>query len=93
MTKRRGVQAALLWAICLYGALLRFEAFHQPYSPLEGSAPLIKAPVTIADLASRVRPVSLAWPRADMPYRFDAKSYLDSAPAGNHHDAWSCCSP
>jgi hypothetical protein len=78
------IHKLLLWAICGYGALLRFEAFHRAYGPLVGSDLFIRAQSAVAGLATRLHPASLQWPRAAMPYRFDAKSYLVSARRMEH---------
>lgn len=74
----------LLLIVVGYGALLRFEAFHRAYGPLAGGPRLLAVQQTAADLAAHVRPSSIDWPRASMPYRHDAKSYLDSARAMEH---------
>lgn len=78
------VEIALLGAILTYGALLRFEAFQRVYGPLQGAAWWVRLQGGVADLVQAIRPESFAWPRGEFPYRFDAKSYIDSARAMTH---------
>jgi len=78
------IEASLLTAIFLYGALLRFEAFQRGYGPLLGSPWWIRLQGGAADIVQLIRPASFAWPRGDLPYRFDAKSYIGSARAMDH---------
>jgi len=78
------IEASLLAAIFTYGALLRFEAFQRGYGPLLGGSWWIRLQGAMADMVQLIRPESFAWPRADMPYRFDAKSYIGSARAMEH---------
>lgn len=76
--------AILLGVIVVYGALLRFEAFHQACGPLAGSGRFVAAQGAVAAFAARLRPESVRWPPVDLPYRHDPKSYLDSARAMRH---------
>ena len=78
------IEVSLLAAIFTYGSLLRFEAFQRSYGPLLGSSWWIRLQGGVADLVQLMRPESFAWARADMPYRFDAKSYIGSARAMDH---------
>lgn len=73
-----------LWVIVVYGTLVRFEAFHRSYGPLAGSEQFVRAQQVVADFTASLRPASLRWDRAEMPYRFDAKSYLFSAREMEH---------
>lgn len=85
MTARlRGTARATPWLLLIvvgYGALLRFEAFHRACGPLAGGPRFVAAQQAVADLAARMRPSSIQWSRVPTPYRYDAKSYLDSARA------------
>ncbi len=76
---RQHLLTFLLSLVVIYGALLRFEAFHQTYGPLGDGEQSVRVQNGVASLASHLHPATITFTRGLYPYRFDPKSYLDSA--------------
>ncbi|NKB87712.1 MAG: hypothetical protein GKS06_05775 [Acidobacteria bacterium] len=75
--------AAALAAVLLWGGLLRLESLHQAYGPVTRGV-LALAEKLAADVGGNLRPSGDWYDRGTYPYRFDPKSYLDSAREMRH---------